>query len=291
MRWDADRGSVEMMPTIQAAPFEASHRDVRRATREIVRPAPFVFGLALLVGVALAPRARAQAIRGRVYDLATGAGVAGAEVALWRGQVPEVTVRADSTGQFLVLAKDTGTFQLLSRRVGYFGGGMNRLRLMTRDTFELVIRLERIVQMLDALKTEAKQTGIDFTNGFEERRKKGIGPFIGPAEIEKKGFQRAPELVAGTPGLLVVVDASLRPGLQISRIQSARATGLDVCEPALFVDGFQVDPESLYRDYSSTSIEAIEVYQASQVPARFSTGRSLCGVVLFWTRGHAGKDR
>jgi hypothetical protein len=232
----------------------------------------------------------AQAIRGRVYDLATGAGVAGAEVALWRGQVPEVTVRADSTGQFLVVANDTGTFQLLSRRVGYYGGGMNRLRLTTRDTFELVVRLERIVQLLETLRTEGKKAGIDFTNGFEERRRRGIGNFVGPADIEKKGFQRAPELVHGIPGVQVVVDPG-NPGMQISRIISTRSTWPAICEPALFVDGTQVDAETLYRDFSSASIDAIEIYQASQVPARFSTGRSLCGVVLFWTKSHAGKDR
>jgi hypothetical protein len=253
----------------------------------------FLVAVCIIGAMANANLLHAQSIRGRVYDFATGAGIAGAEVALWRGQTPEATVRADSTGQFLVVARDTGTFQLTSRRVGYYGGGMNRLRLMTRDTFELVVRLERIVQTLEALQVEAKKGGVDFTRGFEERRTKGIGNFIGPVEIEKKGFQRATELVHGVPGIQVIVsdDSAAGPGMQVSRIISTRATSLSVCEPALFVDGIQVDATELYRGYSSNNIEAVEVYQASEVPARFSSGRSLCGIVLFWTRSRAGKDR
>lgn len=246
--------------------------------------------LAVTIGAFACSAANAQAIQGRVYDLATGAGVPNAEVALWRGEVPMRTVHSDSTGYFLVAMKDTGTYQLVSRKVGFFGGAIGNLHLATRDTFELLVRMERIVQVLQTLTVEGKKAGLDFTSGFDERRKQGLGTFIGPAELEKKGFQRAPDLVYGAPGMQVVIDAS-SPGLQISRIVSTRASGLGPCEPALFVDGIQTDAEALYREYSSNSIEAIEVYHASQVPARFATGRSLCGVVLFWTKNRVGKDR
>ena len=230
--------------------------------------------------------AGAQAIRGRVTELVSGAGVLAAEVAVFRDGLPVANARTDSTGLFFVAIPEQGAYQLLTRRVGFFGGVVGEVKLATRDTFELLVRMERIAQVLQTLRVEGARVGIDFTRGFDERRRKGIGSFVGPEEIAKKGFQRAPELVYGLPGLQVVVDPST-PGQQISRILSTRASG---CAPALFVDGFPVDAESLFRDYSSSDIEAIEAYQASQVPARFAMGRSLCGVVLFWTRSRAGND-
>jgi hypothetical protein len=281
------------MPTTDADRTQASGHDKRDAARGRARRASRAFGVALLAligAMALAPRAHAQAIRGRVYDLETGAGVPNAEVAIWRAQVPLATVHTDSTGLFLVPVRDTGTFQLISRKVGFFGGSIGDLRVATRDTFDLLVRMERIAQVLQTLKVEGERAGLDFTSGFEERRKKGIGYYVGPEEIAKRGFARAPEIVYGVPGIQVVTDAT-QPGMPIQRILSTRASGLSVCEPALYVDGIQSDAEDLARNYTSNDISAVEVYHASQVPGRYSTGRSLCGVVLFWTKSRSGKDK
>lgn len=84
-------------------------------------------------------------------------------------------------------------------------------------------------------------------------------------------------------GMRVVTDAS-QPGLPIQRILSNRGATFGACEPALLVDGLPVDAEELTRFYSSNDISAIEIYQASEVPGRFSNNRSLCGVILFWTK-------
>ncbi|MBI3789565.1 MAG: carboxypeptidase regulatory-like domain-containing protein [Gemmatimonadetes bacterium] len=246
--------------------------------------------LALALAALGGPRASAQALRGRVYDLTTGVGVANAEVALWRGEMYVATTRADSTGYFLVAARDTGTYQVISRKVGFYGGMVADLRLATRDTFELLVRMERIVQVLAALRIEGEKAGLDFTRGFDERRKKGIGYYLDAEQIAKRGFQRAPEMVYGVPGTQVVTDAST-PGLPIQRILSTRASGLGACEMAVFVDGVQTDADDLTRNYTSNQVSAVEVYQASEVPARFAMGRSLCGVVLFWTRNAPNKER
>ena len=243
-----------------------------------------------MMQVIAANAALAQAIRGRVYDLATGAGVPNAEVAIWRGAVPLSTVRSDSTGLFLVGVRDTGTYQLISRKVGFFGGAIGDLHMTSRDTFELLVRMERIVQVLKTLKVEGEKAGIDFTSGFEERRKKGIGYYVGPEDIARRGFARAPELVWGVPGLTVVTDAS-QAGLPIQRILSNRASVFGACEPTIFIDGLMTDADDLTRNYTSQNIQAVEFYQAAQVPAKYSQGRAMCGVVLFWTKSGAGKDR
>ena len=236
-----------------------------------------------LATVATSTLVGAQAVRGRVYDLASGAGVPGAEVAIWRGDLPLATVRADSTGLFVIGVRDTGTYRLITRKVGFFGGAIGDLRLAARDTFELLVRMERIAQLLETLRTEGKKAGLDFTSGFEDRRRMGVGSFLGPKEIAARGFQRAPELLYGVPGVQVVIDPT-NPGLQIARIVSSRASGFGVCEPTLFVDGIPIAPEDLYREHSSNTIEAIEVYHSSEVPSKFNIGRSLCGAVLFWSK-------
>ena len=74
----------------------------------------------VLATLAIASTTPAQAVRGRVYDLETGAGVSGAEVALWRMTKPAATVRTDSTGYFMIALSDTGSYELVSRRIGYF---------------------------------------------------------------------------------------------------------------------------------------------------------------------------
>ena len=252
------------------------------------RPLSHVAAFVALALTSATRTASAQAVRGRVYNVVTHQGVADVEVALWRGEVPLSSTRTDSTGQFMIAPRDTGTYQLITRRVGFYGGMIGELRLSTRDTFDLIVRMERIAQVLAALQIEGKAAGIDFTRGFEERRRKGLGYFVTPEQIEARGFQRATDLLWGVPGMSVVTDAS-RPGLAIQRIISTRASGRGGCEPALFVDGMQFDVEDLFRMYSSNDIESIEIYHASGVPARFNMGRSLCGVVLFWTKSRIGR--
>ena len=234
--------------------------------------------VAAALAAALAQAAAAQVVHGRIVDAGTGAPV---RAAVWLREMglPDVgPVRADSAGAFTLRAPRPGMFRLAAGCVGYRETESLAFELEADDSIEVVFRLAAggvLLNPLEVVASARRRPG--WLEDFHRRAERGgFGWFATRGEIERSHPVRTTDLLRATPGIHLV---------------SARGAGYAVrgrggCVPAVYLDGVRLPGGAGSIDLwaSPSSLEGIEVYQGTAVPAEFSGPGSACGAVLLWTR-------
>lgn len=244
----------------------------------------------LMLSSLAAHAADAQVLRGLLVVSGVGA-VPDAQVTVradsgsWRAMVS-----TDSAGRFRVLVPRLRTISIDVRRVGLEPITARTISL-TGDSTEIVLRATMVAQPVPKVRVAgARDVGVDFTGGFAERRARGIGRFLVRTDIEKKSVTQPLDLLRGVPGLEVLATG-LHPEAGEQTVVSgrgARSFGSGACTPTLFVDGLETDGTSININHRAGDFEAVEMYAASEVPAKFRSSSLECGAVLFWTRSKSG---
>jgi hypothetical protein len=240
-----------------------------------------------LAGAALLPSlASGQAVlRGVIRDT-TGKGVGGVDVIL---EGTAFRARSDSAGHYLLRAR-SGDYAALYRALGYHPA-RETLRLAQGDTVARdIILLVSDAQQLEAVNVKAptpRGTGLD---GFEERRKMGLGSYIDSTQLRREEGRRLGELVRQMRGIKIVPG----PRGQLYAVNPIKMDmgGGPSCFASVYLDRILIyrtgdpgGPPDLGRDFQIASLEAIEWYRGSaQVPAEFGIRNSDCGVLVLWTR-------
>ncbi|NIQ54775.1 MAG: TonB-dependent receptor plug domain-containing protein, partial [Gemmatimonadetes bacterium] len=127
------------------------------------------------------------------------------------------------------------------------------------------------------------------------------GHFITPHDIERSPARTTEDLLLGIPGVAVQPISDDGPGSEFGRTPFVGdrvriRSGNGLCDPTVYVDGVRVpyrpegrSPATLTSVVPLGSVEAVEVYRRpSEVPMEYNatqTGGSVCGVLVFWTRG------
>ena len=124
--------------------------------------------------------------------------------------------------------------------------------------------------------------------GFEERRRGGLGRFLGPEDIARRNPIVTSDIFRMVPGLTVE-----RSELGSPRIPM-RGIFAETCVPAVYLDGrFMSDltADDIDSWVKPKEIAGIEVYVGPAVPPQFSTGMAgsaitgeVCGSIVIWTR-------
>jgi hypothetical protein len=200
---------------------------------------------------------------------ADGTPLAGARVAIVGDSLYAVS---DTGGAFRLGAQPSGTRLLEVRRVG-FAVQQLEMELRPGTPASVAVTLVPNAPVLDTVRVTARAGGASEAAGFEERRRVGIGYFLGRDAIEQRGFVGTAELLRGAPGMTVRIAATS---------QSVRWTraGLS-CSPILYLDGSRSD---LAAAPHSPDVEGIEVYSRGEAPSRYGGATATCAVVLIWTR-------
>ena len=200
------------------------------------------------------------------------------------------SVRTNSDGVFSIGSVPAGTQTLDIRAVG-FGPQRRSFDLATGERRSVDIALTRAAQTLASVNIVGRGSRVDMS-GFEDRRKAGLGRFIGPEEIERRRVFDTSQLLWAIPGTRVVWTGSENV-LMFTRPYGSGAGGgrfNDLCNPTVFVDGFQVYDINDVRPYD---VRAIEVYTDQTAAPPMYRARPLkdaggpdrnCGVVLIWTK-------
>ncbi|MGH7665387.1 MAG: carboxypeptidase regulatory-like domain-containing protein [Gemmatimonadaceae bacterium] len=199
------------------------------------------------------------------------------------------TVRADERGEFTFTGLTGAKHILEIRRIGYVPARVS-VRLRPRAHNSITLALDRIPAELDPVMIAARSR--DFS-GFESRRDRGAGYFITRRDIEGRGAVDLADVLRGVPGIELRPVPSPLGGVDYL-IQSARSRGTTntgVCPMNYYIDGvqFEASPDGVGPFIDPGEIEAIEIYQASEVPPQFRGRTARCGVVVVWTRRAAGK--
>lgn len=228
----------------------------------------------VMLAPAIAAQKRPGVITGTVKD-ETGARVPNVEVT-----VPKTgaTVHTDSLGRFFIPRLAPGLFDLSLRRLSYTPMTVS-LEVTSGDTTDVDVTLTAAAETLPTVRVEGKEQRKRQLDGFEQRRKLGLGHFITRAQIEARNPLVLSEMVRGTPG------AQLTPTNIMGRMTLRFSRRAD-CPPSYFVDGqflsnFNID------DVSARDVEGVELYAGfAGLPAEFAKqmGTQACGVVVIWTR-------
>jgi hypothetical protein len=232
---------------------------------------PILFGC-FVVAAALLPRAGAGqnlSVVGIVRDTA-GIPVARAEVT-----VMGRTVFSDSLGRFFVSHTLTDSIRMSVRRMGYESSSFTlSADDAEKNTVDVVLR--RFATTLEAVNVEAMEVRSKTAlRGFDERRERGIGVFVGRKEIEGHNTRLLSDVLRQKRG--VVMNKGV---LRFVAYQSRN------CTPMLWLDGQQAPGMSLDA-VSATDVEGVELYQSlSTLPPEFHRGNQQieCGTIVLWTK-------
>lgn len=270
-------------------PHHEPHTRRRGSTGMSPRPlAPLTrLATALVAAAALAPAALAQGVKGRVLETPGNRPVPDATVLLFSDSITvAASAKTDEEGHYYLKAPRLGTYHIRVRKVGYTGGETGTFAISTTDDYELTIRTPRVTPVLSGVRVQGQATprGYEWLQGFEERRKAGLGTFFTQEWINDRNSPSVGELLRGVAG--VWVEPGPNGWYLITSSRGGRSVQNAACLMDIFLDGIPMDQEAVHRTTRPVDLEAIEVYHGpATVPSQFKkqlTGS--CGAILLWTR-------
>jgi hypothetical protein len=139
--------------------------------------------------------------------------------------------------------------------------------------------------------------------GFYQRMETLHGSFFTRAEIQESGRSSLTQLLSNVRGVRVVnlaggkdvvFRSAVSAGLTPSDRSTAPRVALDettLCHPSVYVNGAITrrasvgDPATTLDDVESIdNVEAIELYQITDVPPQFTRYNETCGAIVLWRR-------
>ena len=206
-----------------------------------------------------------------------------------------VAVRTSSDGAYAIGAMPAGAQTIDVRAVGFAPRRLT-VALRTGERRTLDVTLDRAAQTIASVNIVGRGMRLDNT-GFDDRRRAGLGRYIGPEEIERRRVFDTSQLLWSMPGTRVVWDGSENV-VKFTRPYGSGVGGgsfNNLCNPAVFVDGFPVYDINDVRPYD---VRGIEVYNDKSAAPAMYRAQSLkdsggtdthCGVVLVWTKPRPAK--
>ena len=195
----------------------------------------------------------------------------------------------NAAGEWTIVDAPVGTRMIEVRALGYAPA---RRRVDIIDGAPKVrVALSTMQSILDTVKVVATRMNNRDGDGFERRRKMGIGHFITSRDMAKWNPVSTSEIFHRVPGVTLDYDTT---GVD-KHLLIRGATGK--CAPALFINGLPMtsrtadggDAISITADDLDTwmrpaDVVGIEVYLGDSAPIEFQQSLSGCGSVLIWTK-------
>lgn len=215
-------------------------------------------------------------LTGVVTAVAGGRAIPGAYVSIRDG--PET--RANARGEWTLVGVPLGTRVLEVRAVGYYP---ERVGVdVVADAGPVRTALFTMRAVLDTVTVVASRVSRGM-QGFEQRRRSGVGRYITSEEIVRRRPIQTSNLFSTVPGVFLE-----RGTLGDTRIRM-RGMFADRCAPSVYVDGHYMstlsadDIDSWIRP---DEIAGIEIYRGAGTPPEFSIGltQQYCGSIVIWTR-------
>jgi hypothetical protein len=245
--------------------------------------------LLMALAAALAPPVRAEqadsatwrdslpaTLIGRVVD-STGAGLAGAEISLFKAA--NVRVITGDSGDFRLTGLPPGTQVFNVRRLGFEPASFTAV-LKPGKMHRATMTLTASALGLPAVAVADTAQKTHWLDQFERRRGTARGTFITRAEIERRNAHSGSDIVRTVPGIRIVAMRSAGA----NQVVMTRGAGARACIPTMFVHGLPYS--GVLDDFNADDIEALEVYVGiSEIPPELDkNGRGICGAIVVWTR-------
>jgi len=215
-------------------------------------------------------------LTGTVVRIADGRPLPGARVGIENG--PQTT--ANERGEWTLANAPAGTRMLDVRGVGYYPE--SRPVDVVAGATPIRSALFTLTAMLDTVKVSANRLRFDRDRtGFEARRRSGVGHYLTPTDIARRGAIVIADIFRSMPGVRVEIDPQ---GFE-KRIMINGPFGY--CQPSIYLDGFRFDSISagdLDGWASPGRLSGVEIYSEASVPPQYQQGMTGCGTILLWTK-------
>lgn len=223
----------------------------------------------------LAPVRRIQTGRGHlsgtVSTLVGKSPLSGASVTIIDG--PQT--RTDSRGMWTISNAPLGTRVIEVRALGYYPTRRN-VNVVT-DAAPVQVALSTLKAVLDTVKIRASRLPGDRNgNGFEQRRRSGMGKFISDVDIQKLPAVVTTDLFRRIPSLRVENDTIKTHG-----------AFEPWCAVYIFIDDHlihDITPDEIDSYVSPEHIRGIEIYSETNAPPQYQVGLGGCGSIVIWTK-------
>ena len=219
-------------------------------------------------------------LSGTVVTAAEGSPLAGAMVALTDG--PQT--RTNDRGEWTLVDAPAGTRMVEVRALGYYP---ERRRVdVVSGGAPVWVELSTLEAVLDTVKVTSSRLNRD-DNGFQERRRKGIGHFMTPKDIARQQPIQVSDLFRSMPGIHV------EGGVE-RQILMRGAFGK--CDPSIYINGMPMTSQRANGGVVTITVDdlnawmlprdvtGIEVYAGDSAPVEYQQGMSGCGSILIWMK-------
>lgn len=239
----------------------------------------------LLSGTTTQLGAQGTTLAGVVRDATTGLGLESATVSLDRGAHTTVT---DPGGRFWIRALKPGRYEL---RIRYLEQRSKKVLVtipahpVVPMEFDLQIQPVPVEELRVTVSREPLSLGR--LSGFYERLERGRGDFLTRKELEEISSRRLVDALRKVTS--VRVRYCSRGGLTAG--SDCLPITIRQCAPTyLWIDGFKIEASRMNDivQLNTETIEGVEVYSASNVPAQFHPGRFSACTMVIWTRRGTG---
>lgn len=243
---------------------------------------------ALLLGVLVPGVGEAQSIMGNLLDAQSGQAIMLGYVGLLTEDGERVAwTLTDESGFFRLDAPDPGSYMLYGESLGYRSSVEGPILLGEDQLVPAEFRLDPMPLVLDSLRVVAESKRISLVlAGYYDREQVGLGHFIGPERIlDRFEARQISDFFWGVPGIRLMPASNMAGSGYVPLMRSAAALR-GFCLPQVYLDGIpQPGADELDNIIMPFDIEAIEVYRSpAEVPARYTSAGSNCGVILLWSR-------
>jgi hypothetical protein len=219
---------------------------------------------------------RRSVFRGRVHA-SDGRPLANASIDVARSST---VARTDSAGRFEMSLAPVGTQRVDVRHLGFAATSRVVDFVAGRAQFADVT-LVSVKQLMDTVRIVAERVYDVDSNGFQKRRKTGVGHYFGPEDVERLHVLHTSDLLYRVPSVRI-------RGEGLDRIVVMRNFFINgECVPTVFIDGVrlsEMDVTDIDAWVPPEDLAGLEVYNSPErAPMEFTTLEG-CGALVLWTR-------
>jgi len=195
----------------------------------------------------------------------------------------EVVVLTNEKGEFTLRNLPSGTHNLLARHLG-FGAATVPVDLSSREAKQVTIKLPKYVAMLDPVTVTAKRASSLDKVGFSQRKRTGMGYYLGPEQIQPMNPIVLTDILRRVPSLRII------SGPQGDQVSSSRGVGSlsggGSCVQ-YYVDGMpwqSAEPGDINQFVNASEVVGVEVYNGPGTPAEYTRSGGDCTTIVLWTK-------
>ncbi|HEV7838013.1 MAG TPA: carboxypeptidase regulatory-like domain-containing protein [Gemmatimonadaceae bacterium] len=192
----------------------------------------------------------------------------------------EAVANTNEKGEFSLRNLPSGTHNLVARHIG-FAANVVAVDLSTREPRSVTVRLPKYVNVMDPVVVTARRTASLDVVGFSQRKKTGMGYYLGPDQIERMHAQYLTDVLRQVPGIRV---SSTPDGDVVVPTRGASLAGGSCVQ--YYVDNMpwqSMQPGDINQFVSGHEIAAVEVYNGPGAPAQYTRANG-CATIVLWTK-------